>query len=77
MKRRRIFDEGSAEAPKVEFVAEKPHFQKRGEGAGERTGDRPERPPFRGRGAGEGPTGTTFPEARRGCGRASREAALP
>ena len=33
LKRRRIFDEGSAEAPKVEFVAEKPHFQKRGEGA--------------------------------------------
>ena len=49
LKRRRIFDEGSAEAPKVEFVAEKPHFQKRGEGAGERTGDRPERPPFRSR----------------------------
>ena len=55
LKRRRIFDEGSAEAPKVEFVAEKPHFQKRGEGAGERTGDRPERPPFRSRGTGDGP----------------------
>ncbi len=53
LKRRRIFDEGSAEAPKVEFVAEKPHFQKRGEGAGERAGERPERPPFRSRGAGE------------------------
>ena len=50
LKRRRIFDEGSAEAPKVEFVAEKPRFQKRGESAGERTGDRSERPPFRSRG---------------------------
>jgi 23S rRNA pseudouridine2605 synthase len=49
LKRRRIFDEGSTEAPKVEFVAEKPRFQRRGEGADERSGDRPKRPPFRSR----------------------------
>ena len=64
LKRRRIFEEGSVEAPKVEFVAEKPRFQKRDEG----TGERRERPPFRSREGGEGGQERRFQRPSEGAG---------
>jgi 23S rRNA pseudouridine2605 synthase len=70
LKRRRIFDEGSAEAPTVEFVAEKPRFQKGGKG----TGERPERLPFRSRAAGEGGREPRFQRRGEGAGERTERA---
>ena len=70
LKRRRILDQDGTEAPKVEFVAEKPRIERRGEG----TGERAERPPFRSRG-GEGGDKPRF--ERRGEGSGERPERAP